>query len=126
MNLFMGFFFCLLSMFKLFNLEGFKEGFQKYDLIAKQSPNYACFYPFIELALGLLYLSGFYAVTTNILTLGVMTISGLGVWLSIRGGLKTNCACLGTVLQVPLSTVSVIENLGMAVMAAINLYLLSY
>jgi hypothetical protein len=126
MNLFMGFFFCLLSMFKFFNLEGFKEGFQKYDLIAKQYPSYAYFYPFIELGLGLLYLSNFYPITTNIITLGIMTISGLGVWTSIRSGLKTNCACLGTVLQVPLSTVSVIENLGMALMAAVNLYQLLY
>ena len=37
-------------------------------------------------------------------------------------GQKIKCACLGTVLNVPLSAVSILENFVMAAMAAYQLY----
>jgi hypothetical protein len=118
MNHAMGIFFLLLAMFKLFDLNGFADGFQMYDIVAKKLRGYAYAYPFIELALGALYLSGQLPVFTNLLTLVVMTISASGVFISMKRGYKFKCACLGTVLNVPLSTVSLVENLGMGVMAA--------
>ena len=48
--------------------------------------------------------------------------SGVGVLKSILSGQKIKCACLGTVLNVPLSTVSVLENFGMGAMAAYKLF----
>jgi hypothetical protein len=50
-----------------------------------------------------------------------MAISGAGVIKSILSGQKLKCACLGTSLNVPLSMVSVIENVGMGAMAAYQL-----
>jgi hypothetical protein len=125
MNSFMGFFFCLLAMFKLFDPKAFVQGFAMYDVIAKRFNAYGYVYPFIELGLGLAYLSGLVPLITNAIALCVMTLSAIGVIKSVSAGMNLRCACLGTVLNVPLSTVSIVENLGMGVMAAINMALLS-
>jgi hypothetical protein len=121
----MGMFFLLLAMFKLFDLSGFADGFQMYDVVAKKFRNYAYVYPFIELMLGALYLSGQYPLFTNIVTVVVMAVSAAGVFLSMKRGYKFKCACLGTVLNVPLSTVSLVENLGMGLMALLMVSLIS-
>ncbi len=115
---FMGFFFLIFSMFKFFDIHGFTNGFRMYDIIAKQTHTYAYIYPFIELALGVLYLSRMYLYTACIITLVVMFISAIGVIRSVTSGMNLKCACLGTALNVPLSTVSIIENIGMGLMAA--------
>ena len=121
MHHFMGIFLVNFSMLKLFNLSGFADGFQMYDLLAKRFRPYALVYPFIEFALGLGYLSFWrpsvvYATTTVVLTFGA-----LGVINALRKGLDLNCACMGTILKVPLSTVALTEDLGMAAMAAVML-----
>lgn len=123
METFMGLFFVNFAMFKLIDLKGFADGFSMYDLIAKHSRIYALAFPFVELGLGLLYLMAFFPTITNILTLIFMLVSGAGVIRAIVTGDKhLQCACLGTVLNVPLSTVSVIENFGMVAMAAFMLW----
>jgi hypothetical protein len=122
---FMGYFFVFLSLFKFFDLQGFVKGFATYDLITKHFEPYGYAYPFIELDLGLGYIVGAGLVWVNLLTVIVMTTSGIGVVRSIRSGAIINCACLGTVLNVPLSTVSILENFGMGAMAAAQLLLLS-
>ncbi len=119
MNHFMGIFFLIFAMLKLFDISAFAKGFSMYDLIAKRFAAYGFIYPFIELGLGLLYLSGRYSDFTNLATIVVMSVGAVGVVSSIRNGLKVNCACLGTVLNVPLSTVSILENVGMGLMAAV-------
>jgi hypothetical protein len=53
MHDFMGFSLVEFSMFKFFNIEGFADGFQMYDLLAKPLRPYAYLYPFMELGLGL-------------------------------------------------------------------------
>lgn len=118
---FMGYFFIFLSMFKFFDLRGFVESFSTYDLITKKFKAYGYLYPLIELCLGIAYLTHFHLVLVNSITLVVMTIGGLGVLKSVLSGQKIKCACLGTVLNVPLSTVSILENFGMGAMAAYKL-----
>jgi hypothetical protein len=117
MHDFMGVFLVIFSMFKFFDLPGFADGFQMYDLLAKPFRSYAYAYPFIELGLGLGYLSRWNPTVIYIATLVVMLWGALGVILALAKGLNINCACLGTVLKVPLSTVALLEDLGMAAMA---------
>lgn len=124
MNAFMGFFFCLLSMFKFFNLSAFVDGFSMYDVIAKRFRAYGFVYPFCELVLGLLFLAELFPLATNACTLVLMSVSAGGVIKSVSAGMNLRCACLGTVLNVPLSTVSIVENLGMGVMAMANIGML--
>lgn len=121
MRLFMGYFFVLFAMFKFFDLNGFVDGFSTYDLIAKKFRPYGYVYPWLELTLGTLFLTDYRPMETNALTVLIMMISGIGVLKSIFSGSKIKCACLGTTLDVPLTTVSVIENFGMAAMSLYRL-----
>lgn len=118
MHDFMGFFLVVFSMFKFFNMEGFADGFQMYDLLAKPFRPYAYVYPFIELGLGLGYLAHWQPAAIYTATIVVMIFGSLGVFNALRKGLDLECACMGTVLKVPLSTVALVEDLGMAAMAA--------
>jgi hypothetical protein len=121
MHDFMGFFLVVFSMFKLFDLEGFADGFQMYDLLAKPVRAYAYLYPFVELALGLGYLAHWQPKLIYSITVTLMAFGALGVIRALTKRLDIECACLGTVLSVPLSTVAMIEDLGMAGMAAVML-----
>ena len=116
MHLLMGLFLLKFSALKLFNISGFAKGFAKYDLLAMRSRTYGMIYPFLELVLALGYLVGG-AKWVYISTFVLMSFGAVGVFRALAKGLKTNCACLGTTLNVPLSTVAVTENVIMAVMS---------
>ncbi len=114
---FMGFLFCQFSMLKLFNLSQFAKGFQMYDFIGMRWKPYAYSYPFIELILGLFYLSNIAFLFVNIFTVCITSIGAYGVIQALKKGLDVRCACMGNVLNVPLSTVTLSEDLGMGFMA---------
>ena len=117
MHDFMGFFLVVFAMFKFFDLPGFADGFQMYDLLARPLRPYAYVYPLLELGLGLGYLSRWQPALIYGATVGLMIFGALGVLNALRKGLDLECACMGTVLKVPLSTVALVEDLGMALMA---------
>ncbi len=119
----MGFFLVVFSMFKFFDLPGFANGFEMYDLLARRVRAYAYVYPFIELGLGLGYLSRWNPLVVYALTVAVMLFGTLGVMSALKKRLDINCPCMGTVLKVPLSTVTLVENVGMALMAGTMLVL---
>ncbi len=121
-SLFMGLFFFLLSLFKFFDIKGFAQGFSSYDIPSQKFPPYAYVYPFLELLLSFLYLSSWVFYVTNILTIIIMGISALGVIRAVSSHRDISCACMGTVIKVPLTTLSIIENLGMGLMAFFMLF----
>ncbi len=123
MTAFMAGFFLVFAGFKLIDLPGFAIGYSTYDLLAKRVPAYGYVYPFIELALGCAYLTAFNPRLTNWATLVVMVFSSLGVFQVLRERRTVQCACLGTAIKLPLTTVTLAEDLGMAVMAAVGLLL---
>ncbi|MGL4232895.1 MAG: heavy-metal-associated domain-containing protein [Casimicrobium sp.] len=124
MNDFMAGFFLVFSFFKLLNLSNFAQAYRGYDLIAAKSMAYAYAYPFIELALGVAYLIRWNPVITNWITLVVMLVSAAGVLNALRKRQLIECACLGTVFKLPMSKVTLIEDLSMAAMAAAMLAML--
>ena len=119
---FMGGFFVVFAFFKLLNLSGFVVAYRGYDIVAERWEWYAWTYPFIELALGVAYLLRWQPVLTSAVTLVVMVVGAVGVIRSLRRGEAIQCACLGTVFDLPMSTVTLIEDLGMAAMAAAMLF----
>ncbi|MEL6609514.1 MAG: MauE/DoxX family redox-associated membrane protein [Pseudomonadota bacterium] len=121
MPAFMGVFLIVFALLKIFDLKGFRRGFKMYDLLARKVPNYAYVYPFIELGLGLAYLSGFAPTFTQVATIVVFAFGTLGVLSALRRGLDINCPCMGSILSVPLSTVTLTEDLSMVAMAGIML-----
>ena len=119
MQHFMSGFFLVFSFFKLLNLTGFAESYRMYDVIAKQIPVWGYAYAIIELGLGIAYLVDFNPLITNSVTFIVMSISIIGVLQSVLNKKKIQCACLGAVFNLPMSTVTIIEDALMIVMSAI-------
>ena len=115
---FMAGFFLVFSFFKMLDLTGFASSYAMYDLLAKRVPAYGYIYPFIELGLGAAYLLAYRPMLINILTLIVMAFSSIGVILAVMNKQKIKCACLGTGFNLPMTTVTIIEDLLMAAMAA--------
>lgn len=121
MNHFMAGFFLVFSFFKLLNLKGFAESYAMYDIVAKQIKSYGYLYAFIELGLGIAYLVGFNPFVTNLVTVIVMSISIIGVLQSVLNKQKIKCACLGDVFNLPMSTITIIEDALMIGMSLIML-----
>jgi len=121
MRHFMAGFFLVFSFFKLMNLKGFAEGYGTYDIVARKIPLWGYIYPFIELVLGLLYLTGSQIQGTTMATLIIMGIGSFGVIQSLLNKKVVQCACLGTVIKLPLSRVTLFEDLLMIFMSAIML-----
>lgn len=118
---FMSGFFLVFSGFKLMDLKGFAQGYSMYDLLAKKVFIYGYIYPFIELSFGLAMIVGFSPRVTLFSEVLVMGFSGIGVLLKVLRNEKFQCVCLGTVLKVPLTNVTLIEDFGMAALALLML-----
>ena len=124
MNHFMAGFFLVFSFFKLLNLKGFAESYSMYDIVAKRMKGYGFLYAFIELGLGVAYLINFNPVITNSITVIVMSVSVIGVLQSVLNNQKVKCACLGDVFNLPMSTITIIEDALMIIMSATMLLLM--
>ena len=114
---FMAGFFLVFSFFKMLDLRGFASSYAMYDVLAKKIPSYGFVYPFIELGLGAAYLLAARPMLVNLITLIVMLFSSIGVILAVMNKQKIRCACLGTGFNLPMTTVTIIEDLLMAAMA---------
>lgn len=122
MNQFMAGFFLVFSAFKLLDIKGFAAGYATYDLLARHWYYYGYIYPFLELGLGILYLTETLPRATLYATIIIMGFSSLGVINSLYKKQKFQCACLGTFLKVPLSIITLIEDLMMVLLAALMLF----
>jgi hypothetical protein len=118
MNHFMAAFFLVFSFFKLLDIPAFVASYSSYDIVAARWIGYGYVYPFIELGLGLAYLSGIQPFVVNLITLSVMAVGTVGVVQSLLARRKIRCACLGAVFNLPMSFVTLVEDLLMVGMAA--------
>ena len=124
MRYFMAGFFLTFSFFKLLDVKAFADAYAGYDLLAARWHGWGLIYPFVELGLGLAYLANFSPMFTNWITLLVMGFSAIGVIRAVMSKTKIQCACLGTVFQLPMSTVTIVEDVGMVLMATAMLSIL--
>lgn len=123
MSGFMGGFFLVFSFFKLLDVRGFAMSYRTYDLVAAAWPTWGYVYPFVELTLGVAYVTGALPWLTNSVTLVLMLVGAAGVIRALLNKRRIRCACLGTVLKLPLTQVTLAEDIVMAVMAAAMLLL---
>jgi copper chaperone CopZ len=117
MRVFMAGFFMTFSFFKMLDLKAFAESYSMYDIIAKRIPVWGYIYAFLELGLGLSYATNFKSSIINYITLLVMSVSIIGVLQSVFNKRKIKCACLGAVFNLPMSTVTIIEDALMIAMS---------
>ena len=118
---FMGLFFIVFSFFKMLDLKNFPESFRMYDPLAKRVSIYGWIYPFIETALGLMFLMRFEIEIALIATLIILSITTVGVTKTLLDKKSIRCACLGTALKLPMTEATFIENAIMIVMAIVML-----
>ena len=121
MRHFMAGFFLVFSFFKFLDAPGFASAFKMYDPLAKAIPGWSWLYPYIELMLGVAYMMSWQPFATNVTTLVLMSVGGVGVLQSLLQKRTIRCACLGTALNLPMTKVTLVENGTMAAMAAFML-----
>ena len=121
MRHFMAGFFLVFSFFKMLDVPAFAASYSGYDVLVRRWAGWGYAYPFVELALGILFLLDFQPVLTNWLTLAVMGISTVGVAQSLLKKRRFQCACLGAVFNLPMSHITLVEDLLMVGMAAVGL-----
>jgi len=121
MSNFMGLFFIVFSFFKFLDYTSFPASFQQYDPIAKRVPIYGWVYPFMETFLGLSFLFQWQITYALWITLICLSITTIGVIATLRLKKTIQCACLGTVLDLPMTEATIIENTIMIVMAGLML-----
>jgi len=110
-----------LSFFKFLDLKSFANSYQMYDLIAAKWITWGYIFPFVELSLGISYLINIAPYTTNFTTFIILLISSLGVIKSNLDKKEIKCACLGSVFNLPMSVVTIIEDLSMVAMSGLML-----
>lgn len=118
---FMAGFFLVFGSFKLLDIQGFKSAYYSYDLLAKYWSTYGLIYPFLELALGFAFLFRFQIIPALYCSILLMGFSSLGVIKALLEKQEIPCACLGTILNIPMSTITLVEDLGMVLMAVLDL-----
>ena len=119
----MGMSLSMLASLKLMDLESFSESFEKYDLVTQQVKPYAKTFPFLELLLGLGFLSGIAPIATGIGSLVLGTSGAVSVFKAVYvDKLELNCACVGGSSKAPLGVISFLENAIMIGMGAFLLF----
>ena len=119
---FMGLFYIIFSFFKILDIKGFSLSFRMYDPVAKKIPIYGSIYPFIEILLGVIFLTRFEVKVALALTVIVLGITTIGVTQTLLDKRSIKCACLGTTLNLPMTEATLIENVLMIVMAFLLIF----
>lgn len=117
MRIFEGIFFIVFGGFKLLNWRGFVNAYETYDLIASKSRLYGYSYPILEILLGVGYIAGYNLPAVNIATIILMSISALGVFRALMDKRRVQCACLGVVFKIPMTKITLFEDVLMIIMA---------
>ena len=118
---FMGLFYIIFSFFKILDIKGFSTSFKMYDPLAKKITIYGYIYPFIEILLGLMFLTRIEVNIALLITIIILGITSVGVTKTLLNKKTINCACLGTTLKLPMTEATFIENAIMITMAIVLL-----
>lgn len=107
----------LLAILKLLDLRGFSDAYRQYDIISKHFRPYSFAYPFIEFSLAIALALQLYLVPIAIILIILMVEGLISIGLEMRSGRTIRCACMGTKINVPLTTLTLVENSIMIIMA---------
>ena len=110
---YMGIIYIVFGFLKLYDIDKFVNIFRKYDIIANKVEFWAWLYPFIEILLGISLLSNVFVNKTMKITIVLMIISIISVSISLLKKQNLRCGCLGTFFHIPLSYVTISENVAM-------------
>lgn len=115
---FMGAFFLIFGGLKVVNWKNFVESYRTYDPLAKVNKLYAYAYPAIEIYLGISFTFRLFSLTVaDFLTVIILGIATVGIINVLDKETPVKCACLGGFFNIPITLVTVLENMLMIVMA---------
>ena len=117
MRHFMAGFFLVFSFFKMLDVASFAASYSSYDVAARRWLGWGYAYPFVELTLGALFLLNSNPLVTNCLTFVIMGVSTIGVVQSLWAKRRFQCACLGVVFNLPMSNITLFEDVLMVAMS---------
>jgi hypothetical protein len=112
-SIFLGIFSLIFAFFKIIRLRDFVEAFSEYDFITQKFRLYGYIFPFIELVFGILFLYLVDITLIELVCLLFFSINFISVLNALSKNRKFVCACLGDLIKLPLSKVSLFENLTM-------------
>jgi len=119
---FMGYFFLAFGLLKVIRIRGFVSAYRMYDVLAMRSKVYAYLYPFLELGFAAVYLLAWQVQAVSGIVVIIMLIGAYGVYQKLRQKEEVPCACLGTVFKIPMTYVTLGEDLLMATMALMIIF----
>ena len=111
--LFLGIFSLIFGILKIIKLKSFVDSFIEYDFISKKVKAFAYAFPFIELIFAVSFLLRRELILIELACLIFYTLNLVSVIKALLQKKKFVCACLGGLFNVPLSYVSLAENLTM-------------
>lgn len=117
----MGVFITLIGLLKLRDVHKFVQMFRRYDPLAKKSLFYARFYPYLETTIGVLILSRIFVIPVQLVVIAMYTCTSIGIIHSLKSKENLACGCLGGGVTLPLSNVTIFENIVMITMALFTL-----
>lgn len=120
---FMAVFLVVFGSFKLYGLETFATGYRNYDIVAQRFKIWGWIYPLVQIGLGLTYLLFVTFPFLNLLMIVIAAVSSVGVYKELERKSNFQCVCLGNFVKLPLSRISLVEDLTMLVTAFIMLFL---
>ena len=117
---FMGYALVMLATLKLMSLQSFYTSFKKYDLVTKKISFYGFAYPFLELIIGISFISAQLLQVSSVFSIIVGSISFISIAKAVYiDKIDLNCACIGGGSNVPLGFVSLSEAFMMILMGVI-------
>ncbi len=123
MQYFMAGYFLFFGGLKVYSWRGFVASYRKYDALAGLSLWYAAAYPFLELLLCVLFYLNLWPIAVSLFVFLLFIQKAESVYQALKSGTITTCACLGTAFTVPLTRVTLFEDIFMAVMALMMLFI---
>ena len=119
---FLGFFSLIFGVLKLVRYRGFVESLREYDVISQKIKIYAYIYPFFEIIFGVLFILQKEYLLLEYICLGFFLANLVSVTLALEKRKKFYCACMGGLFKLPLSYVSLVENLTMIIGLVVLIY----
>lgn len=119
---FIGLFYVVFSVCKLFDLKGFPKNFRLYDPLANAVPAYAWAYPFIEVSLGFMLLMRFHINSVLLVMLVILSITTCGVIKALFNKKSIQCTCIGTAVELPMTKATLIKNTVLTVLIVTALF----
>lgn len=124
LSYFMGSYFLVFGAVKMLSLRNVTSNFSQYDLLGKFVPFYGLLFPFLEVALSIVYFSRRFVLWPEAISIIIFLSTFLGVSYRLWKKLPLiKCACFGDLIDLSISSFTLVEN-GAMILCAIAMLII--